>query len=111
MSYPRWKYHNKEKSRIVNNEEEERELGHGWVDSPAHLKHEAPIKVEGEHKFPNHINEFKDPDSEIHRNPSETVTHPEVKLHVHKTEDPNDNLDLVVAKKKTKAAQPKNKSH
>lgn len=35
MAYPKYKYHAEKAAVIVNDEEQEAELGEGWADSPA----------------------------------------------------------------------------
>jgi hypothetical protein len=44
--YPKWKYHESKPAQVVPHEDAEKALGHGWVDSPAHLdqKSKAPIE-------------------------------------------------------------------
>lgn len=35
-TYPKWKYHPEERAVVVVSPQDERELGDGWFDSPAH---------------------------------------------------------------------------
>lgn len=35
IKFPTWKYHRSNKPKLVNNAEEEEDLGPGWYDSPA----------------------------------------------------------------------------
>lgn len=51
-AYPKWQYHASEPARLVNNAEEEKALGPGWVDNPAIAGNAKPTakKEEAEDK-------------------------------------------------------------
>lgn len=57
LEYPKWKYHAEKPASLVHDKESEESLGHGWVDSPAHVAHDPVAKDEsadesGEHHAP-----------------------------------------------------------
>ena len=41
MSYPKWKYHKTEEPQLVESEEQEKELGGEWKESPADFESSA----------------------------------------------------------------------
>ena len=50
QEFPKWKYHPKHAARIVQNAEEEKALGRGWVNTPNQLPKPsrvwpAPLRV------------------------------------------------------------------
>lgn len=44
--YPRWMYHDKGASRIIESEAEEAALGEGWSDYPAGYEVAEPLEPE-----------------------------------------------------------------
>jgi hypothetical protein len=48
IEFPKWKYHKTETALIVHTKEQEEALGHGWVNSPAHV--DVPPAVEPQKK-------------------------------------------------------------
>jgi hypothetical protein len=45
QEFPKWKYHPKHDAKIVQNAEEEKALGRGWVDRPIRPKEPSQISV------------------------------------------------------------------
>lgn len=45
-NYPRWKYHADKPAVIVNNEDEEKDLGRGWKDEPVKGNAEVDLSVQ-----------------------------------------------------------------
>lgn len=43
--YPAWRYHKDFEGRIVYSEQQDKELGEGWVDHPNKLVKEEPVEV------------------------------------------------------------------
>lgn len=50
MSYPKWKYHKTEEPKLVESEEQEKELGGDWKESPADFEQASEEKPKSKGK-------------------------------------------------------------
>lgn len=98
--YPKWKYHRTEAPKVVNDEQEEKDLGEGWEEAPIEAE-AAPSKEAGDdHGDDDTKTEIKDQNDD-----SQLIEVPAVVVDLHHMKE-DELIDMLIAKG-SKLSKPK----